>query len=416
MQNELVGKKIGFLVPSNIIAGGVFVVYLHANYLLEIGCDVTIIFENFCENKSFSNFKKFDLPRVGLKDAFEIEYDVVIATWWDTVFSLNKLKSKTYLYFVQSDERRFYETNEIWPHWVASTYLVSNLGIITEAKWIKNFLEKEFQRYVEYAPNGVDNRMFSPVGNRVEPKGNRLRVLIEGPADVEFKKVHDAFLITNSLRNEIDFEVWYVNSSGEPKKQWEFDRIFYSVPFSEMPSIYRSCDILIKVSSVEGFFGPPLEMMACGGTCLVSNVTGYDEYVKEDFNAAVISIGDVKSGVIKLRRLLTDSEYLRILKENAVKTAQKFDWLIQHPKFAEAIMKHYRVCEKKNFNNEVLFISLNAITKLRRHYGNQSNAIQSTTVKIVIVIIDFIKRKAPFLVRLVSSFYKLAKKVKILLN
>ena len=45
-----------------------------------------------------------------------------------------------------------------------------------------------------------------------------------------------------------------------------------------MYEIYNQCDVLLKMSKVEGVFGPPLEMMACGGTCVVGNVSGYDEY------------------------------------------------------------------------------------------------------------------------------------------
>ena len=62
-----------------------------------------------------------------------------------------------------------------------------------------------------------------------------------------------------------------------------------------------SCDVLIKMSRVEGFFMPPLEMMACGGTVLTGKVTGYNEYVVDGYNGLVVEQGDVESAKKKLR-------------------------------------------------------------------------------------------------------------------
>jgi hypothetical protein len=54
-----------------------------------------------------------------------------------------------------------------------------------------------------------------------------------------------------------------------------------------MASVYRSCDDILKLSLVESMFGPPLEMFHCGGTAIVYNVTGHDEYIVHGRNALV---------------------------------------------------------------------------------------------------------------------------------
>ena len=51
--------------------------------------------------------------------------------------------------------------------------------------------------------------------------------------------------------------------------------------------IYRSCDVIVKLSYVEGMFGPPLEMFHCGGTSIVYDVTGHDEYIVHGKNGLV---------------------------------------------------------------------------------------------------------------------------------
>ena len=63
----------------------------------------------------------------------------------------------------------------------------------------------------------------------------------------------------------------------------------YLDPLSSMMTInVGSCDVLIKMSRVEGFFMPPCEMMACGGTVLTGKVTEYDEYVIDGYNGLVV--------------------------------------------------------------------------------------------------------------------------------
>lgn len=57
----------------------------------------------------------------------------------------------------------------------------------------------------------------------------------------------------------LDVEVWCVSSRGAPIKEWKCDRFFEHVPMVDMRRIYSSCDILLKLSRVEGMFSPPLE-------------------------------------------------------------------------------------------------------------------------------------------------------------
>ena len=93
-----------------------------------------------------------------------------------------------------------------------------------------------------------------------------------------------------------------------------------------MRKIYSSCDILLKMSRVEGFFGPPLEMMACGGTAVVSKVTGYDEYIVDGYNALVVEMGDVNRARAAVKRLIEDPELRKRLIANGQQTAKNWRW------------------------------------------------------------------------------------------
>lgn len=358
--------KICFLLPINGISGGIFVTYTHALALQAAGHDVSVAFEVFNGKDDIKYFNRdVSLKIKSLEDACRDEFDVVICTWWETYFSSMSIPAKKYMYFCQSDERKFYSEEDFLNRsFVALTYMGSNVGVITEAKWIKSFLENEFCARVEYAPNGVDLKLFNPQIAPLENKAEgRLRILIEGPGSIGFKRVDDAFKIVNHFP---DAEVWYVASDGVSRPDWKYDRMFTGVPYSKMAEIYRSCDILVKVSAVEGFFGPPLEMMACGGCCLVSNVTGYDEYIIDNENALVIPIGDIQSGREALNRLLNDSDLRKSLIKRGLETAKAMSWDMQTPKFAAAITSLFNaIGDVKDVEKKSAGLQLQLLKKLR---------------------------------------------------
>jgi hypothetical protein len=98
------------------------------------------------------------------------------------------------------------------------------------------------------------------------------------------------------------------------------------VPMAEMRRIYSSCDILLKLSQVEGFFGPPMEMMACGGAVVVGRVSGHDEYVVDGVNALVVDIDRPDEAKAAVRRLIQDPDLRASLVQAGLQTARDWRW------------------------------------------------------------------------------------------
>jgi glycosyltransferase involved in cell wall biosynthesis len=98
--------------------------------------------------------------------------------------------------------------------------------------------------------------------------------------------------------------------------------------------IFRSCDVLVKLTQVEGMYGPPLEMFHCGGTVITYDVTGSDEYVVNEFNGLVVRMDDVSAVTDALARLKLDPELVSKLKSGAESTAEKWlDWQLSSSRF-----------------------------------------------------------------------------------
>lgn len=187
------------------------------------------------------------------------------------------------------------------------------------AHWIQDWLRDEFKQTSVYVPNGIDQEMFKPV-SPMKPRGKRLRVLIEGSINIPFKGVADAY----SALSDLDCEIWIVSGQGGLPSGWRCDRFFEGVPLDEMPSIYSSCDILLKMSTIESFAYPPLEMMACGGVSVIRRVSGIEEYAVDGENCLIVD--DIQSAKVAVARLISDQQLRQRLTQGGLKTAGEWNW------------------------------------------------------------------------------------------
>lgn len=309
--------KICFLIPGCGVSGGIAVVCQHANRLQARGHEVFLVVDGVADDMSW--FPDQRVPVLSLKD-YPRDTEVLVATAWTTSFRAALLPARRHFYFVQSDETRFHPEGSEWQHLTRLSYTMG-FNYFTEARWIQGWLKEQFGQQASLVPNGLDERIFYPC-EPLEPKGNRPRVLLEGAIGLPYKGMREAFLAVKDL----DVEIWCVSSYGKPEKGWRCDRFFESVPMNQMRHLYSSCDVLLKLSRVEGFFGPPMEMMACGGVVVVGRVTGYDEYIVDGENALVVDPLDIEEASAAVRRLLLDSALRERLIANGRRTAAAWSW------------------------------------------------------------------------------------------
>lgn len=309
--------KIAYLIPGCGVSGGIAVVCQHVNRLLSRGHEVLLVSE--ADERTIDWFPNQRVPIVGLQ-SFPANLDVLVATAWSTAFRVAVLPAKHKFYFVQSDETRFHPTNSAWEHITRLSYSIG-YNYLTEARWIRQWLSDGFGHLAELVPNGLDDSIFFP-SEPIAAKGKKPRVLLEGAIGLPYKGMAEAF----EAVHDIDVEVWCVSSFGKPAKTWKCHRFFEQVPMTEMRRIYSSCDILVKLSRVEGFFGPPMEMMACGGTVVVGEVTGYDEYIENEVNALVVDPLKPQHAATAIKRLIEDAGLRERLRANGKSTAERWQW------------------------------------------------------------------------------------------
>lgn len=403
--------NLAFLIGSPDISGGSFVIFEHALRLKQYGHRVIMITETPLRkdkkelhwHEIAKNLEWLSFDEVNTK---EIDFDVVIATWWRTFYELYKVKSLQYAYFVQSIESKFYDSSEKpLCKLVESTYAL-DVPIITEATWIKEYLYNNYYETAWLVKNGIRKDVHRLDGNYIEPRNpNKLRVLVEGPLHVGFKNVPKTIELCKKSNAD---EIWLLTST-EIGKVDGIDRVFSRVPVEQTADIYRSCDVIVKLSYVEGMFGPPLEMFHCGGTAIVYDVTGYDEYIVHNVNALVVKTDDDEQVVNYINELKKDTEKLNFLKSNAIITANKWNsWDISAREFEKAL---FEIINIEHYGQKILKLESQFMFEwyvIAEEYKNQLNSScneYSIKRNLYNYVKDFIKRNFPFIFSFLKKIY-----------
>lgn len=334
-------RKIGFLLWELGISGGAAAIFEHARGLALNGNTVHLItrsrqHEDLMAWHRIS--KLFPHPRIKLIDlstASQEKYDFVILTYWATIFMAHCVQAKTYAYFVQSIESRFLEKDRLLARQcIESTYTLP-FAYICEATWIQNYLGRVHQRGASVVRYGIDKDSFcvdGPAAARRPTTGRR--VLVEGSVDIWFKNVSQSI---RCARQGGAAEVWLLTPTLVSSVEG-VDRLFSGVPMSMAPEIYRACDLILKLSLVEGMFLPPLEMFHCGGTCIVFDVSGHEEYIVHGINGLVARTGKYDEVVHYLRLLTDNDDALHLLRNGAVETAKRWGtWEESSARFSAAL-------------------------------------------------------------------------------
>lgn len=361
--------KIAVLVGSADISGGTYVIFQHASYLQESGMDVTILTEEKVEpHIPLWHDKGGTFKYLTIDEASDLSFDIAMATWWVTVYKLHRVNAKVYSFFNQSVESRFYLENDYATRKWADGVYTFNLPIITEASWIQKYLKENFNRDSQLVLNGIRKDIYKEEGEAFAPREEgKLRILVEGPLGVFFKNTEKAIELARKSNAD---EIWLLTSSKDVKEIDGVDRIFSSVKNTETPKIYRSCDVLVKLSYVEGMFGPPLEIFHCGGTSIIYNVTGHEEYMKHDINSIILDVDDEEGVVREINRLKEEPAYLNRLKAGALDEASKWpDWNQSSASFLEATKE---LLNKKSDSRRDIEVKSNFLTDWSgKHLGVQ---------------------------------------------
>ena len=328
--------RVAFLTQDLQLSGGVGVIVAHAVQLARHGFDVDLVLTRASTRPDWSHHGLASVQVLGLEQARTRSYDVALATWWETAQQLFELDAARHAWFVQSLEDRFYDAGH--PKRLGAA-LAQDLPVrfVTEARWIADTLEALHPgEKVFYVRNGIAKDVFAPVAGVAVSAGGPLRILVEGSAHVALKGVGDALTAVGAM--SAPRHVTVVAPDGSGAHTGGADRVAGPIPQHALGALYAETDVVLKLSRVEGMFGPPLEGFHKGATCVVTPVTGHDEYVVHGENGLVVDWDDRAGTARALDLLAHDRALLHRLRCGALATARAWpSWEQQGQMMAAAL-------------------------------------------------------------------------------
>ena len=259
--------KVLYVAPGLGICGGIRVIWQHCLELSKRGHQAVL---------AVPNAQGGWLPgRVEVKvyeECLDEDWDVVVATGWQTWDASGQFKAISRWGFVQMAEALFYRDLET--QGLAHRALASRgFRVFTISKWLKWYLEDWCgQEGVEIVPNGVDTSIFYPDPVR-GMKADRPVALVVGHELNPCKNVSDA---ARAIRMAGDFELWHVYAF-DPGVSIGADREWEAPPQDMLRMIYSTADVLVMSSRVEGRSCLPVEAMACQCPVVLMNHRGLDD-------------------------------------------------------------------------------------------------------------------------------------------
>ena len=337
--------RIAFIVSDLGLSGGVNVILKHASYLATVhGHQVTIITQR--EHYVCYSWKELETQSLNVTDinsAQKQEFDLAVATWWETIFNLFSISSARYAWFCQSLEHRFYNVDNP-QRAVAQAAECIPLPCITESEWIqKHMLSVNPSRKVWLVRNGIDKDIFkfkdeNELSNSLAEQ--HLRILVEGNIEHPLKGVADSLM--GVLGASTPIRVRHVSSTDSKITDSRYTWVRGPLSFEEMADEYSRSDVLVKTSRVEGMFGPPLEAFHCGATAIVTPVSGHEDYIRHGSNSIVVEWDDIRSISSSLDRLNSDRKFLNSLKIGALETASQWpSWTDSSERFHQTLLDLY---------------------------------------------------------------------------
>lgn len=358
--------KINFILPFKSLTGGIKVIFQYANQLQKRGHDVILVYpllpylrakkrlsprgiyqlvtdtiRNLKNGKSVTWFQlEARLVRVPwVSNTFLENSDVVIASSWQTAYSVYRLKPN------KGKKAYFIQGYEIWGNVskekVDATWKMPLAKIVTSG-WLKHKAEREF---------GVD--AFGPLvcgvslsqfycKDKIFNKNKRIGMLYH---TMELKGVKDGIRVFETARQEHpDIQLVMFGMKRGPD-------IPAYVEFHENPQqdkireIYSSCDIWVSPSWTEGFGMPPMEAMACKCAVVATNVGGIPHYTIKDRTALVSKPRDIEAMSKNIIKLLNNSDELKRLSISGYNHIRQFTWEKSAKKLEEIL---YQIAQCSN--------------------------------------------------------------------
>lgn len=312
--------SVVYLLEDTPLAGGVKVVLHHANLLVELGHDVTVVSKG--ARPHWYPLKARFLQVEALTRETIPRADCTVATFWTTIMPAVESASGTVVHFCQGYEA--WMTHNVDDHEAIKAAYRQPIPCWTVSPHLAELVAREFQRPVRVVTPGFEPT-FRP-GWRLGPH-RRPRVLVMHPYEFYLKGVAVALAAVCALRRG-GVRARVVRVSPLPigvaeRALLEPDEVHLGIPAPAVAEVMRSCDVLLAPSwACEGFGLPVLEAMACGLPVVASDIPSFRSLAGDAIT--YVPFDDVEEFAREAMRLVRSRSLWRQARGSGLEAVRRF--------------------------------------------------------------------------------------------
>ena len=337
--------KITYVMTWTGVCGGTKIILEHANKLVAMGHDVTLISHDI-KPEWFNLDNKVEFIRVPWEKVLcesIPKCDLIVATYWREIYECVEQKIAPVVYFEQGDFHLF-DLEKLSER--QFKYIKKQLETVKFVYTVSNFAKKKLKEIYNkdsiVIPNAVNENVFY-----FEPhkENSKITITLIGSEDAKFKNINNILNALNIIREkgyEIDIK-WIT-----PTKPKNNDIEAIINPKQQIiGETLRKSDIYICASNYESFCLPVLEAMTCGTAVITTNNGGNMDFVINMANAVLIEKNNVNDIVNKAIELIEDKELRNKIAHNGMIKSKEYSWertMKEIVEYYKEIAK-YRVCE-----------------------------------------------------------------------
>ena len=248
-----------------------------------------------------------------------------------------KLRNAGVLYYVMNDERALFDdrtlirSDLLIQAYHGFTDLVQRLPvkIAVNSRWTGTRVLHGRGCDYPVVPHGVDLKIFAPDGPSLG-KGEIFTIVTVGRRH-RWKGLSDLVEALNRLEEreeaENKFQLWIVSQDKFDLKEARFPvRVIKPESDTDIAAIFRGADLMVHPSWFEGFGLPPLEAMACGTPCVITDSGGVREYALDGQNCLITPARNPAALAEAVQTMMENADLRKKLAKNGLDTASRFTW------------------------------------------------------------------------------------------
>ena len=213
---------------------------------------------------------------------------------------------------------------------------------------VSEFSKKDISKHLKIKTDKITT-VYNAVSDKFRPlKLNKEKLILSVATLQPYKnleKLIDAFLYLKKTNNNFEYKLILVGGINERvfaksnifEKVKGIDDIIFTgyLDDNKLVELYNKASLFVFPSLFEGFGLPPLEAMACGCPCVVSNVAALPEVCGDA--AYYVNPYDVEDIARGIERVLTDENLRQSLIQKGFENVKRFSWEKSAKKMIEVI-------------------------------------------------------------------------------